>query len=216
MMMVVAGCDLLLGVDTTPPTCQITSPADSALVNGIVPVAANATDSVGVARVEFYADGALVETDSSEPYSASWDASSYAEGSWHALSCIASDLAGNRGYSDTVAVKVFRIGQTSVFHGELEVAQKSSDTVSFNAGAGDTLAGEALVVTGGELSSFLWLDRDNYQKYVAGQPYSALFRQDTLSQMSMRQAVLSGGRFYLVFINNLSLKVKCWARFVLE
>ena len=215
-MAVFAGCDWLLGADTAPPTCQITSPADSASVNGAVPIAATAFDSVGVERVEFYADGAVVGTDSSLPYSASWDASSLAEGSWHSLSCIAYDLAQNQGFSDTIAVVIGALGPTSVFHGQLEVQAHSRKVVSFDANAGDTLSGEARVVSGGTLASLMWLDRDNYQKYIANQSYTVLFRQDNFAQMSMRQSVASTGGFYLVFVNNASSAVTCWARFVLE
>jgi len=211
-----AGCDWLLGQDTTPPTCQITSPADSASVNGVVTMAATATDSVGVERVEFYADGTLVGTDSFTPYSASWDASALAEGSWHSLSCIAYDAAQNKGYSDTIAVVIAGIGQTSVYHGELDVTARGREAVWFNAHVGDTLAGQVLVVSGGTLSSFMWMDSDNYQKYITNKSYTVLFQQDNFSQMSMRQGVASAGKLYLVFANAGNSAVKCWARFVLE
>ena len=216
---VFAGCDLLnilLGTDKTPPTCQITSPADSGLVNGLVSITANATDSGGVDRVEFYADGALVGTDSSSPYSGSWDASGQAERSRHSLSCIAYDLAQNKGYSDTVTVEIAGVGQTSVYHGELDVAARGREAVSFDAQAGDTLAGDAQVVSGGTLSSFMWLDNDNYQKYVANRAYTALFQRDAFTQMSMRQAVPATGKYYLLFVNAGNAVVTCWARFVLE
>ena len=213
---VFAGCDWLLGLDTTPPTCAITSPADSAAVNGAVQIAATASDSAGVERVEFYADGALVGTDSSTPYSAGWDASALAEGSWHSLSCIAYDLDQNKGYSDTVAVEIAGIGQKSVYHGELDVAARGREAVWFNAHVGDTLAGEVLVVSGGTLSSFMWMDSDNYQKYTTNKAYTVLFQQDNFSQMSMRQGVASAGKFYLVFANAGNSVVKCWVRLVLE
>ncbi|MCX6842933.1 MAG: Ig-like domain-containing protein [candidate division WOR-3 bacterium] len=216
---VFAGCDLLnilLGTDKTPPTCQITSPADSGLVNGLVSITANATDSGGIGRVEFYADGALVGADSSSPYSGSWDASGQAERSWHKLSCIAYDLSQNKGYSDTIAVQIAAVGQKSVYHGELDVAAQSREAVQFDAQAGDTLSGDAQVASGGTLSSFMWLDNDNYQKYVANQAYTALFQRDNFTQTSMRQAVPATGGYYIVFVNAGNAVVKCWARFVLE
>ena len=216
---VFAGCDLLnslLGTDKTPPTCQITSPADSGLVNGLVSIAATATDSVGVERVEFYADGALVGTDSSSPYSGSWDASGQAERTWHSLSCIAYDAAQNKGYSDTLAVEIVGVGQTGVYHGEMDVAGHGHDAVQFDAQAGDTLAGDVQIVTGGALSSFMWMDSDNYQKYAANQAYTALFQRDNIAQMSMRQAVPASGGYYIVFVNAGNGTVTCWARFVLE
>jgi hypothetical protein len=62
----------------------------------------------------------------------------------------------------------------------------------------------------------MWLDDDNYQKYVANQTYIALFQQDNFSQMSMSQVVPATGKFYLVFANAGDATVKVWARFVLE
>lgn len=211
-----AGCEWLLGLDTTPPTCQITSPADSASVNGVVPLAATAFDSTGVDRVEFYADGSLVSSDSFSPYTASWDVSGLAEGTWHSVSGIAYDLSGNKGYSDTVAVEIAALGQRSLYHGELDVQAQGRQVVSFDANPGDTLSGDVQAVAGGTLSTFLWLDQDNYQKYIANQSYTALFRQNNFSQMSMRQPVVASGKFYLVFANATSSAVRCWARFVLE
>jgi hypothetical protein len=103
-----------------------------------------------------------------------------------------------------------------VYHGEIDVAARGRDVVWFNAHIGDTLAGDVQVVSGGTLSSFIWMDSDNYQKYIANQTYTALFKQDNFSQMSMRQAVASAGKFYLVFVNAGNSVVNCWARFVLE
>jgi len=88
--------------------------------------------------------------------------------------------------------------------------------VSFDANPGDTLRGDVQIVAGGTLSTFLWLDKDNYQKYIANQSYTALLRQESFSQMSMRQGVATSGKLYLVFANAGSSEVKCWVRFVLE
>src|SRR5688500_1396522 len=48
--------------DTTPPTTSITSPAGGAIVSGTVTVSANASDNVGVSRVELFVDGSLHST----------------------------------------------------------------------------------------------------------------------------------------------------------
>jgi hypothetical protein len=215
-LMLVAGCDWLFSLDKVPPECRMTSPADSAAVNGVVNIQATATDSVGVDRVEFYVDGGPVATDSFSPYSASWDASGQAEGTWHTLSCIAYDLAQNKGYSDTVSVQIQGIGQTSVYHGELTVQPGHWTSVEFDALAGDTLTGDIQVVTGGALSSFMWLDEVNYDEFRANRAYTAVFERDNFTQMSMSQAVTAPGEFHLVFVNTGSGSVKCWARFVLE
>jgi len=216
VLVLFAGCEWLLGLDTAPPNCQITSPFDSSSVNGNVLMAATAFDSIGVERVEFYADGSLVGTDSTSPYSGSWDASALAEGSWHGLSCIAYDAAQNKGHSDTVAVEIGAIGQKNVFHGEFNVQARAREQVQFVAQAGDTLAGDVQVVTGGSLSSFMWLDQDNYQKFAANQSYTEMYRADNITQARVLPTAISAGTYYLVFVNNANAAVKCWARFLLE
>ena len=44
--------------DSTPPTVTMTSPSDGSSVTGTVNVSANASDSVGIAGVQFQLDGA--------------------------------------------------------------------------------------------------------------------------------------------------------------
>jgi hypothetical protein len=56
-----------------PPTVSITSPLNNAIVNGITLIQANASDDIGISKVEFYIDGFLKATDTSSPYSYNWD-----------------------------------------------------------------------------------------------------------------------------------------------
>ena len=60
--------------DTTAPTVSITSPAGGATVarRSTVNIAADATDNVGVTKVEFSVNGSLTCSDTSQPYSCSW------------------------------------------------------------------------------------------------------------------------------------------------
>lgn len=57
--------------ETTAPSVSITSPAAGATVSGTVTIAAAASDTVGVSRVEFLVDGLLLASDTTTPYSAS-------------------------------------------------------------------------------------------------------------------------------------------------
>ena len=93
------------GGDTTSPTTSITSPANGATVGGTTTVSANASDNVGVSRVELYVDGSLNSTDTSSPYSFSWSTTSAANGS-HSLQTRAYDAGGNSGSSAAVGVTV--------------------------------------------------------------------------------------------------------------
>jgi hypothetical protein len=89
------------GGDTSAPTV---SAAESGSA-GNIGFSANASDDVGVTRVEFYVDGALKGSDSSAPYSATLDSTTLANGS-HALVAKAWDAAGNVGSSAAVGFSV--------------------------------------------------------------------------------------------------------------
>jgi len=91
--------------DTTLPTASITSPAAGATVSGTVSIQANATDNVGVTRVDFLVDGSLLASDTTAPYSASWNTTGVANGS-HSLTTRAFDAAGNQRTSAAVSVTV--------------------------------------------------------------------------------------------------------------
>ncbi|HYO51657.1 PHB depolymerase family esterase [Archangium sp.] len=108
--------------DTTPPTVNVTSPANGATVSGTLTVTASASDAVGVTKVELYVDGTLVSTDTAAPYELSWNTTTVANGS-HALMARAYDAAGNTGVDNDTGVTVSNSG--------------SSTTVTFSSIAAD-------------------------------------------------------------------------------
>ena len=91
--------------DTTPPTTSITSPGNGATVSGTISVTANASDNVGVTRVELYRDNVLIGTDTSSPYEFAWNTTTVSNGG-HALQTKAYDAATNVGSSAVVNVTV--------------------------------------------------------------------------------------------------------------
>jgi hypothetical protein len=91
--------------DVTPPTAAITSPASNEQVRGTVTVTATATDDYTVTKVEFYDGQTLLGTDTSEPYSVSWNTTGAAAGA-HTLTAKAYDFAGLVGSSAEVQVIV--------------------------------------------------------------------------------------------------------------
>jgi peptidoglycan/xylan/chitin deacetylase (PgdA/CDA1 family) len=96
----------LVRIDLVAPTVAITSPAEGATVRGTVKITANATDPLsGVARVRFYADGVLIGTNTSVPYTVNWNTRKVA-GGVHGLVAVAEDFAGNARTSATVSVNV--------------------------------------------------------------------------------------------------------------
>jgi subtilisin family serine protease len=92
------------GSDTTAPIIAITSPTGGT-VTGVASVALNASDDTAVTRVELFVDGAPVGTDSTAPFTISWDSSGHANGAAE-LRAYAYDAENNRGTSQAVSVTV--------------------------------------------------------------------------------------------------------------
>ncbi len=92
--------------DTTPPTVSMTSPANNSTVSGTsVTLSATASDNVGVTSVQFKVDGTVIGTDTSSPYSMSWNTTTISNGS-HSLTATASDAATNSTTSSVISVTV--------------------------------------------------------------------------------------------------------------
>jgi hypothetical protein len=89
------------GGDTTPPTVSASESGSA----GTITLSANATDNVGVTKVEFYVDNVLKATSTSSPYQASIDSTTLSN-STHSLVAKAYDAAGNVGTSSTVSFSV--------------------------------------------------------------------------------------------------------------
>lgn len=82
--------------DTTAPSLTITSPAAGAVLSprGSATLAAEASDASGIAAVEFRVDGVWLATDTSAPYTASWNLRKAGTGT-HVITVRARDAAGN-------------------------------------------------------------------------------------------------------------------------
>ena len=83
-------------VDATAPAVSITSPSMDAKVSGLVPVDVSASDNAGVARVDLYAGGTLIGSDSTSPYGFSVDTTRLPDGQL-LLEARAVDAVGNVG-----------------------------------------------------------------------------------------------------------------------
>jgi thermitase len=90
--------------DTSAPTVSVTSPGAGSTVSGTVTVQAAASDNVGVTAVSFYVDGVLLGTDTSAPFSYSWNTGSSGNGG-HTVTAQARDAAGNNA-SQSISVNV--------------------------------------------------------------------------------------------------------------
>jgi hypothetical protein len=68
-------------LDTTPPVPTLTAPANGATVSGTaVSFTATATDNVAVDHVDFLVNGGVVGSDSTAPYSFSWNSTTVQDG----------------------------------------------------------------------------------------------------------------------------------------
>ena len=84
------------GPDTEEPTVKITFPIKESTVSGIVPIAVDATDNVGVAKVVFFVgERNKIGVDKTAPYSLDWDTTAFPNGK-HKIIAKAVDLAGNK------------------------------------------------------------------------------------------------------------------------
>jgi hypothetical protein len=93
------------GGDTTPPTVS----ASVSGTSGTITLNATASDNVGVSRVDFLVDGAQKGSDSSSPYSLSFDSTTLSNGT-HSLVARAFDAAGNSKDSTAVSFSVSNSG----------------------------------------------------------------------------------------------------------
>jgi hypothetical protein len=98
--------------DPVAPSAAVTSPASNATLSGTVTLSANASDNVGVTRVEFLVDGLSVGNDTTAPYALTWNTTTVSNGG-HVLVARAFDAAGNVGTSAPVSLTLNNPGFAS-------------------------------------------------------------------------------------------------------
>ncbi len=95
--------------DPTPPVVQLTAPANNARVSGQVMLVAQATDNVGVVRVEFFEGTTKLGEATTMPWQFQVDTTAWTNGT-KSLTARAHDAAGN---STTSAIVFVIVGMTS-------------------------------------------------------------------------------------------------------
>ncbi len=82
--------------DITKPVVSLSAPGGGGPVSGTVTLSATASDNVGVTDVRFYVDNSTtaLATDTTSPYSASWNTTTVTNGA-HTVKAVARDAAGN-------------------------------------------------------------------------------------------------------------------------
>ncbi|MBR7782894.1 Ig-like domain-containing protein [Undibacterium luofuense] len=120
--------------DTTAPTVSATESGSS----GTITLSANASDNVGVTKVEFYVDGALKGSSTAAPYSLSLNSTTLSNGS-HTLVAKAYDAAGNVGTSSSVSFSVSNVTADTTAPTVTASESGSSGTITLSANATDNV-----------------------------------------------------------------------------
>ena len=130
---------------SAPPQVVVTSPASEAAVSGTVSLAADATDDVGVTRVDFLVNGAVVGSDTTAPYAVSWSSTTVANGS-ATVTARAADGEGNSQTSAPVTITVSNATSLSdVTEIVLYAAEQGQVIGGWNVVSDATAAGGALL-----------------------------------------------------------------------
>jgi len=149
----------------TPPDIQISAPGTGSDVSGTTTLSANASDDQGIQNLAFYVDDKPVGTDTSAPYSLSWNSTTASEGT-HTLTVLATDLNGAQSY-DSLSFVV----DNTIPTGNLTapIAGFLNGTVTLKSDSSDTGSGVASV---------------SFQRSPAGQNTWAEIGADTTSPYS--------------------------------
>jgi hypothetical protein len=123
--------------DGEAPTVQITAPA-AGDVSGTVTIEATAADNIGVTEVRFLADGELIGTDATAPYTADWDTTAVSNGDV-SLTAEAVDASGNTGTSVAVVVTVANAAPVTLSQIQAEVFTPSCAVSGCHDGGGSGL-----------------------------------------------------------------------------
>ncbi|MES2902108.1 MAG: Ig-like domain-containing protein [Pseudomonadota bacterium] len=124
--------------NTTPDTVAPTVSATQSGASGTITLGANASDNVGVSKVEFYVDGVLKGSDTAAPYSMTLNSTTLTNGS-HALTAKAFDAANNSTTSAPVTFSISNTTADTVAPTVSASASGTSGTITLNATASDNV-----------------------------------------------------------------------------
>ena len=98
--------------DTIPPSVYISNPADGSTISGTITASINATDNVGIGKVQLYIDDIMQGEKTGAPYSFAIDTTKLSSNS-HVFKSIAYDISNNTGSSqNTVNTSNSNTGNT--------------------------------------------------------------------------------------------------------
>ena len=130
--------------EETPPTVEITSPANGSTVSGEVIITANASDDNGVTQVEFIAEDSSTgedssigtDSDGSDGWSVTWDTTTFVNGSYM-IKATATDTVGQTGSTDSNTSVTVTVNNTT---------EETPPTVEITSPAnGSTVSGDVTI-----------------------------------------------------------------------
>jgi hypothetical protein len=92
--------------DTIAPTATLTAPSTGAVLAGTTTLTATASDNVAVASVNFFYGTTLISSDTTAPYTATWNTTAVPNGTYQ-VKAIVSDTSGNTNSTQIAVVTVF-------------------------------------------------------------------------------------------------------------
>lgn len=146
--------------DSTPPAAGFFQPQIGGDANGLIGISegelvqVNALDETGLLDVTLFADGALLGTSASAPYTFYCDTSLYADGSQHTLTAVAKDEAGNTTSVSTTVTARVGFDATPPTVGFIQpqdggqIAISSAETVQLSASDNQGVAAVSLIADG--------------------------------------------------------------------
>ncbi len=172
--------------DTEAPKASIGSPSSSATVSGLTSVDVSATDNVGVAKVELWVGRTLLATDTSAPYSFSWDTTNVANGNV-SLTAKAFDAAGNAATSSAVTVNVSNSSTTTT-----TTADTTPPTAAISNPANGSKVGATTVKVTGKASDNAGVSGLKMALYINGSLVAGNSGKDTLDYGWNTRRIKSG------------------------
>ena len=117
--------------DSQPPAIIWSSPSDGDTLSDVETLTVNATDDVGIDKIEFYCDGKLIGTITSG-MTYSWDSANVANGT-HKLKAIAYDKAGNKAETTEITVTTTNANKAPVANAGKDKTGMETVALTFDA-----------------------------------------------------------------------------------
>lgn len=187
-----------VGTVDASPTVSITNPEEGDTVFGIIDITAVAGDDVGVTKVDFYIDGTFFDSDTTSPYSVSWDTTAVSDDD-HTIEAVAYDADTNTD-SDSITVTVDNSG----------VGMVSVEAISYNLyGGRDDNRHLDIVIRVVQKDTSIGVEGAEVTADVNGTPYTGTTGSDG-RVVIYKERNVPYGTYYLTKVQNVAVDGWTW------